>query len=302
VAPSGAGLADLAAALPPAASGAIRVYASAGATLEMLLLGQQPAPGYQPPPGAALFAEARGRQALAHCLDRAALAPARGVPVTASYLPADHPLAAAPAADIAFDPALGRALLAEAGWTDTDGDATLDRDGQPLALTLAGGPVGNAAREALLAAVQAQLLANCGVALTLQPLTNGELVGDWPDGVIFGRRFDLALFGWRVGAAPPCGLFLSEQVPGDANPAGANAGGYASPEFDAACRRALAALDLPAAAAEHRLAQGFFARDLPALPLFFWPRVGLARSEVAGYSVDAISESELWNVEFYTKS
>lgn len=295
VAPSGAGLAELAEGL--AGNEGIDVYASAGPALEMLLFAQQPAPGYA---AAALLTEADGRRALAHCLDRDALMPPLAEPASAGYLPADHPLAEAALAGAAFDPAAGHELLAGMGWTDTDGDGVLDREDQPLALTLAAGPVGNPAREGLQTAVQAQLLANCGIVIAIQTLTSGELMGDWPDGVIFGRRFDLALFGWRVGAAPPCGLFLSEQVPDDDNPAGANAGGYASAEFDLACRRALTALDGPAAAGAHRAAQRIFARDLPGLPLFYWPRVGLARAGVVRYGVDPTSESELWNVEVVT--
>jgi peptide/nickel transport system substrate-binding protein len=297
--PSGPGLAEAAAAL--AGDEAVEVYASAGTTLEMLLFNQQPAPGFAPLPGAALLAAPEGRQALAHCLDRTALAPPLAEPAGGTFLPAGHPWAATDLAAASFDPAAGRALLAAAGWADADADGVLDREGQPLALGLAAGPAGSAARERLLAAVQSQLRENCGIAAAPQTLTSGELVADWPDGVVFGRRFDLALFGWSVGAAPPCGLFLSEQIPGDSNPAGANAGGYAAADYDQACRRALAAFDQPSAAGEYQRAQQAFVRDLPALPLFFWPRAGLAHPGVVGYALDATSESELWNIEAVTR-
>jgi peptide/nickel transport system substrate-binding protein len=36
----------------------------------------------------------------------------------------------------AYDPDKAVAMLAEAGWTDSDGDGTLDKDGQPLAFTI----------------------------------------------------------------------------------------------------------------------------------------------------------------------
>jgi peptide/nickel transport system substrate-binding protein len=232
------------------------------------------------------------RQALAQCLDRAALAPLPELAAGDSYLPGTPASALYP-----FDPSAARALLAEAEWADADGDGLVERDGTALTLTLAGGPQDNAAALALLNAVQGQLQTNCGVSVTLQLLTRGELVGDWPDGVIFGQRFDLALFTWRAGPVPPCALFLSEQAPSAASPAGANAAGYASAAFDTACRAALAAVDEAAAEAAHQTAAAKFAQDLPALPLFYWPRAALARPGVSGYGLDAASESELWNLE-----
>ena len=286
LAPSGPGLAALA---DEARAAGLNAPMIPGTALQLLLFGLAPAPDYVSA-GSTAVADVKMRQALAQCLDRAALAPAPDLAAGDSYLPGSetrHP----------FDPAAGRAVLAEAGWADTDGDGLVDHEGQPLALTLAGGPQGNADVLALLVAVQRQLQANCGVAVAVQPLTRGELVGDWPDGVIFGQRFDLALFTWRAGPVLPCALFLSDQIPSAANPAGTNAPGYASAAFDAACREALAAPDAASAQAAHLAAASLFAGDRPALSLFWWPRAGLARVGVTGYALDPASDSELWNLE-----
>lgn len=295
LAPSGPSLTALA---ERATAAGLSAQTVPGTALTMLHFGLAPAPDYVSE-GSAAVAEQGVRQALAQCLDRAALAPAPGLDVTDSYM---RPvLGQGPPAYSGryypFDPAQGRASLAEAGWTDTDGDGVVDRAGVPLALTLAGGPQDSAEVRALLAAVQAQLQTNCGVGVTVQALTRGELVGDWPDGVIFGRRFNLALVTWRVGPVPPCALFLSDQIPNADNPAGANASGYANPDFDAACRQAQVAVDAGSAQAAQATAAEWFAQDLPALPLFWWPRTGLARAGVTGYVVDGVSESELWNIE-----
>jgi len=163
----------------------------------------------------------------------------------------------------------------------------------PAGVHLAGAP----GREALLAQIQLQLKINCGIETELHPLTRGELGGDWPDSPLFGRRFDLALFGWSAGAVPPCDLFTSAQIASASNPGGANDTGYSNPDFDSACRKALTTFDPAQAAQFHAQAQRLFAADLPMLPLFFHPRLAAARPEVQAYVLDGSSESELWNVE-----
>jgi peptide/nickel transport system substrate-binding protein len=241
--------------------------------LAYLHFGIRPAANYARAVGHDFFAGARARQAIAHCL---------------TWLSPLTP-----------DPARGRALLAELGWTDSGGDGFLDKDGIRLSLTLAGfnlqSPISNF--QSPVSNLQSQLQTNCGIAVELLPLTRGEFTGDWPDGVVFGRRFDLAVLTWDEGGGWPCELWLTEQLPDDANPGGANASGYSNPAFDAACRRARATLD-PALAAHYRAeAQQLFAQDLPALPLFFRVKVAAALPGVQGFALDPTSDSELWAIE-----
>ncbi len=289
LAPSGPGLTALAG---EATAAGLSAQVVRGPNLTLLHFGLAAAPDYVSA-GSAAVADRLVRAALAQCLDRAALAPVPGLAAGDSY----RRDAAVGDTLYPFDPAQGRAGLAEAGWTDTDSDGVVDKAGAPLTLTLAGGPQDNADVLALLAAVQAQLQTNCGVRVTVQPLTRGEMAGDWPDGVIFGGRFDLALITWESGLWPPCALFLSDQIASADNPAGANASGYANAEFDAACRTAQVVLEAASAQAAQAPAAELFAQDLPALPLVWWPRTGLARAGVTGYVVDGVSESELWNIE-----
>jgi peptide/nickel transport system substrate-binding protein len=283
------------------AAGGIRTQIVSGTTLEHLDFGITPAPDYVRTVGNDFFQDVRARQAVAYCLDRLALtpnpSPVGGGEIPATYLPAHHPLGAADAIPYPFDPARGRALLSEMGWTDSNGDGTLDKDGVPLKLTLVGGPVGDPIREALLPAIQSQLKANCGIEVETRLLTRGEMEGDWPDGVIFGRRFDLAVFGWGVGSVPRCELFTTAQIPDDANLGGVNDTGYSNPEFDAACRRALTTFDPALAAQYHAEAQRIFAQDLPMLPLFFRVKAAAVRANITGFALDATSPSELWNIE-----
>jgi peptide/nickel transport system substrate-binding protein len=232
-----------------------------------------------PVEGSGFFTDLRARQAAAACVERYS------------------PDAATP------EPGRGRALLAGLGWTDSDGDGLVDDGQAPLTLTLLAGAAGlspeegDLLTESLIVDLQRQLRENCGVQIEIRRLTAGELLADWPDGLVFGRRFDLALLEWRAEDGPACAPFLTEQIASDLNPGGANASGYSNPEYDRACRRALTALD-PAQAARWRAeAEAFLVRDLPAIPVFARPRVAAVRPAVQGLQLDATAPSELWSLE-----
>ncbi|MGH2543795.1 MAG: ABC transporter substrate-binding protein, partial [Ardenticatenaceae bacterium] len=87
--------------------------------------------------GGRLFANPLFHHAIAHCIDRddiVARATNGAGFVQHTYTAADHPLY--PGDDAItiyeFDPAAGLEILAGLGWSDTDGDTILDKDGQKL--------------------------------------------------------------------------------------------------------------------------------------------------------------------------
>jgi peptide/nickel transport system substrate-binding protein len=87
--------------------------------------------------------DAKVRQALLYLTDRAALvnaifgeySPVATGPLAAVTRYAQGPILSAP--PYPFDAEKGKALLAEAGWTDSDGDGALDKEGEKLALKAA---------------------------------------------------------------------------------------------------------------------------------------------------------------------
>ncbi len=268
---------------------------------EHLDFGILPADDYRRAAGNDLFQDVRVRRAVAYCLDRTALVNQllSGVAeVPAVYLSTRHPLyAASGVTRYPFDPAQGQALLAEAGWADNDGDGVRESGRRRLSLDYISGPPGSAFRETLMQLVQAQLLANCGIELRLQSYEADELYAPWPSGALFGRKFDLGEFPWRTGHEPPCDLYVTEAIPSDQNPGGANNTGYNNPAFDAACHAAQNAFDEATRRARHAEAQAIFTQDLPSLPLFLRVKVGVARPRVSGYQLDPTASSDLWNVE-----
>ena len=255
------------------------------------------------------FDERQTRHAVARCVDRERVAaeafPLREAAVADSYVPADHPLYAGD--DLhrwSYDPAAGRAGLEEVGWTDADGDGLLEAQDVPglaqgtvfsvTLLTTEGDPARQRAAEVLKVN-----LADCGVGLTVEYLRPDVFYADGPDGPVFGRQFDLALFSWLNGLDAPCELYLSGQIPKEENWwATSNNPGYASEIYDKTCR---SAVDAPygtvAHLSFHLQAQSIFSSDLPVLPLYFVPKSVGARGEVTGLDLDPSQQTLFWNIE-----
>ncbi len=282
-------------------SGALAPAFVADNVFEHLDFGIQPASDYKRPAGNNLFQDPRLRQAVAYCLDRQALIAQllNGLSeVPASYVPAAHPdfggqdLTAYP-----FDPAQGQALLDDAGWAVAKADGVRAQGKRRLSVQLVSGPPDDPFRQALLQFVQTQLLTNCGIEVKPDLHAADALYAPWPDGLLFGRHFDLGAFPWRTGSEPPCELYQTDAIPGDQNPGGANDTGYSNPAFDTACQVARRALDAATRHASQVAAQVVFMQDLPSLPLFFRPKIGVAAPRVTGLQLDATAGSILWNVE-----
>jgi ABC-type oligopeptide transport system substrate-binding subunit len=123
------------------------------------------------------------------------------------------------------------------------------------------------------------------------------------DSPVLGRQFDLALYSWNGGMYASCELYLSSQIPAAENQwTTLNSPGYASADYDAACQEALDAL--PGTSTHdyyHRQAQRIFAQDLPALPLYFVPRLIAVRPGVSAVAPDP-SEYLTWNFEAFDVS
>ena len=194
-----------------------------------------------------------------------------------------------------YDPARAKVLLRQAGFAPgPDGILTNDA-GQRLTLEFHT-TAGNVVREQTQRIIQQQLR-EVGIEI---------LIENFPARVFFSeimhrRRFKaMGMFTWIFGPADGCGeWFTLGAVPSEANGwTGFNYPGYQNPEMDRLCREAEEELDESRRMALLRQTAVLFARDLPALPLYY-PAVRPVVAKIGLENFTAYpleSGFEAWNI------
>jgi len=303
---------QLAAVLELQNSGKLKAYIGQGPEWEHLDFGIKPTvydDGYQPGNERAdFFGDVRVRQAVAACIDRAALNSELMQGQSAvpnSYFAPTHPWLAADLTAPAYDPAKAASLMAEAGWVDQDGNPETPLQANGTGIVPAGTPFSvtylttQAGLRQQMAEKMAGMLKGCGIEVKVTTLTPEQLYAPGPEGDIFGRKFDLAEFAWQATKGTPCYLYTTRQIPGSAYLwVGANITGYSDADYDAACRAAeLANPEQPEALQTQRAVQENFLNDLPVLPLLYRLKISVSRPDFCGFDMDVSARSEFWGVE-----
>lgn len=206
-----------------------------------------------------LLQDVRVRRALAMAFDRQTvidkLYHGQARPVTGPFT-SDLRESNPEASTIHFNPTAASALLASAGWRDSDGDGVLDREGKKFELTLLIIAGSNVSRD------QGQIfqdaLAGIGVRLEIKPLEAAAFYD-----LVLKRNYQAAFLSWVNEPDPdPSDLFHSTKVPPD----GMNVTGYTSAVADQLMAEAARELD-PARRTElYRQLHDVLARDQP----FLW--------------------------------
>ena len=284
--------------------GQIAAVMQTGTAWEQLTFGIQPIDGT-----ASLFASKEVRQAVAYCLDREAIA--RSIYgdvalVPDSFVPVGHPLRDTGVVHYEFDLQKADELLRLAGWFDPDGDPATPRvaaDGTPFEFVLLAPEDGERPQ---VARQIADSLAQCGLRAEVQLQEWGTLLKPGPEGLIFGRQFEMAQFAWAYARQPACDLYQSAEIPGPYPEyprgwGGGNAGGFSNPEYDHLCAQARTS---PPDSEIYRNAyaklQAIFADEVPALPLYQRLKPVAARPDLCNLKIDpafgsALSSLESWD-------
>ena len=299
----------------------IAAHFSSGSFMEIIDFSLLPAPAWQGLASTGAFLDTRLRQAVALCLDRQRVVNEVFLGhsfVPDSYLPPMHPLHNSHLPGYEFDVNAGSALLDEIGWVDDDNNLTTPRIYQGedahippgTALSFSYTTTASDVRD-IVTAILAESLAQCGIQAVVQQLDPALLFDESPNGVLFGRNFDIAEFTFDTGNIPPCDRWLTENIPGDPtltdidgnleHPlgwSGMNFPGFNNSEFELACRNALSLLPGQTGYTEANLeAQEIFARELPSIPLFMIIKLAVTRPDMCGFIMDPSADSEMWNIE-----
>ena len=296
--------------------GQLSAYFGQGPEVEQLAFGIVPA-SYDDGYNAAvdrqdLFGDVRMRQAVAYCSDRAGIANKyfvnRGL-VPVGFYPPSHPAYEHSLEALPFDLEKGRALLDEIGWIDEDNDPTTPRTARGVTNVVDGTELSfnyitTQSELRLAASIDfATSLSQCGIRVNLAPLYPTELYANGPDGLMFGRNFDLAQFAWTTSKSSPCYLYTSEQIPNEGNLwIGGNVSGYQNAEFDAACEavQQLSPADGDAYWQAEQQVQQIFYDDLPVLPLYYHLKTAAGRVDFCGFDeLDISARSALWQIESF---
>ena len=257
-----------------------------------------------------ILGDPRTRQAIAYCLDRQKVVDSvffGQTSVPTSFVPANHPLYDSTAPGYRFDPNTAIQLLQQVGWRDIDGNPATPLSavsvknvpaGTPLKLNYYSTP---ALQRRQVIDILSQSLAKCSIGLNVQYYDQNDLYAPGPQGLLFGRRFDLIEYAMATDSVvPQCDWFASNEIPNQVNNwVGTNVTGYQSAQYDAACHTAQFALPgEPAYTDSFHQSQQIFATDLPAIPLYYRLKVAAARADLCHFELDA-SANPLWNVEAF---
>jgi peptide/nickel transport system substrate-binding protein len=216
------------------------------------------------------FGDARVRRALTLAIDRERLVQAvrggYGQVANSTIAPLLWQHDSTAGADVRYDPAAARTLLAEAGFTDRDGDGIVEgADGRPFRFTLKV-PHGYQERRDIAEIVQADLR-RVGVAAEVREVEFNTLLAQATDAK--KRDFDAMMLGWK----PEFRVDDSDLFECSKRNNPITFAGYCNPEVDRLMDSTQRVPDRSAALPLWRRYQALIARDQPITPLYFGNRL-----------------------------
>ena len=222
------------------------------------------------------FADRRVRQAIAHAIDKRELIDGvllgLGREATGPYKPgtwAHNPSVRT----YPYDMAKARALLAAAGWTETNADGVLVRNGQPFTFELLTNQ-GNDERKKVAEIVQASLK-ELGIQVDIRVIEWASLLKEY----IKKRRFEAIILGWGIGLDPDQYEIWHSSKTG---PDELNHISYANPEVDALLEQGRTSCRQEERKKSYARFQEVLAEDQPYVFLYFRDALPVVSSRVRG--------------------
>lgn len=222
------------------------------------------------------FADRRVRQGIAYAIDRQELIEGvllgLGQEATGPYKPGTW-VYNPDVRRYPHDPAKARALLAEAGWRDTDGDGWLDKDGRRFTFTILTNQ-GNETRKKIAEILQ-QRLKQVGIQVEIRVVEWAAFLKEF----VRKRRFEAIILGWGIGEDPDqYDIWHSSKT----GPDELNHISYKNPEVDRLLERGRTTCDREARKRIYFRLQEIMAEDLPVIFLYFGEALPVVAARVHG--------------------
>jgi peptide/nickel transport system substrate-binding protein len=293
----------------------LTAYTVPSAEFEHIELGIQPVTyddGYNPYGGDRVdfFSDSRTRKAIAQCVNREGiitrwLQDQTTIPV--GLYPAGSAYAATTEA-LPYDVEAAKTLLDQVGWKEYDGDPATPR----TAIGITGIPDGTLFKlkyvtttdelRVKIAQHVAEHLMECGIQVEVSTVEPDELYAAGPQGVLFGRNFDMAQFAWSASLNNPCLHYQTDQIPRAENQwLTVNLGGFSNTNYDTLCYEA--SHTLPTAGelynTRQMAVQQSYIEEMPIIPLYYRLKTVVSRTDFCGLSLNSSTRSALYQIESY---
>jgi peptide/nickel transport system substrate-binding protein len=219
-----------------------------------------------------LFKDIRVRRAFAYAIDKRDIVdgvyegyavPATGPfpPVSWAYNPEVK--------DFPYDAEKAKALLAEAGWKDSDGDGILDKNGKPFVFTVITNQ-GNKVRESIAQIMQSQL-GKVGVKMDIRIIEWSVFLHKYVD----QKQFEAIILGWNLAIDPdPYPMWHSGEN------SQYNFISYSNPEVDRLLDRGRTTFDVEERKRVYHKLHAVLADDVPYLFLVYPERLPVVHKKI----------------------
>lgn len=181
-----------------------------------------------------------------------------------------------------YDPAQAQALLTEAGWADANGDAILDKDGQPLAVEYI--TFGGAANRRTAEIIQAQLR-EVGVDLTIREMESPAIQAARQAG-----EHNLAWLTWLGMDPAVMEVMLHSRNIGT----GWNFSHYPSAELDALLEQGASEVDADARCDIYSQAQQLVMQESIIIPMYLQEQIVAYTSAIEGMTMSPHGDYIVW--------
>jgi peptide/nickel transport system substrate-binding protein len=225
------------------------------------------------------FADRRVRQAFAHAINKQELIDGVRLGLAREATGPIRPGTWAYTDKVArfdYDPEKARALLAEAGWKDRDGDGVVeDSTGRPFTLTIRTNQ-GNDERKKIAEIIQ-QRLKEVGIQADIQLIEWAAFIKEF----VKPRRFEVVVLGLGTGTDPDQFVVWHSSQRG---PDQMNRTGYANPEVDALLEAGRMSCVQSERVRYYQRLQEILADDLPMIFLYYRDALPVVASRIHGVS------------------